>query len=120
MQPIKEIVTSNYRDIVNNDNKKKSNNAINDNNDTHKSKYALDRNKFVPNTEESMLAEEIAMSFDDLNNFASFFNVVKRLGCLRARTLFQETLGEIAEKRNTKYPVRNAARYFMWKVRYGH
>jgi hypothetical protein len=118
MKTIKEIIKNKYNPIVNNGNKSKLNNDNNDNND--KKRYALDRSKFTPNTEEALLAEEIATKLNDLDNFACYFSVVNRIGASKARTILSQTIGEIKEKAESKYPVRKPARYFMWKVKYGH
>lgn len=118
MKTIKEIISDKYNPIVNNDNGNKFNNANNDNNG--KRKYALDKSKFVPHTEETVLAEEIATKLDDLDNFAYYYSVIKRIGVSKTRIIFYQTMGEIKEKAETKYPVRKPARYFVWKVKYGH
>jgi len=117
METIRQIIQNNHSNIVNNDNRYKSNNGINGNSGSYKSKYALDRTKFKPNTEEAILAEEIASKFNDLDNFACHYGIVKRLGCFKVRSVFSETIGEIEEKKNTKYPVRNPVRFYMWKVK---
>lgn len=121
MKPIREILQDKKYTTINNDNndiRNKLNNANNVNN--NKRKYALDKSKFVPNTEESILAEEIATKLNDLDNFACYYSVVKRTGVAKTRMIFGQTVGEIKEKAQTKYPVRKPARYFMWKVKYGH
>jgi len=117
MITIKEIISDKYNPTVNNvnnDNRNKLNNVNNG-----KSKYALDKSKFIPNTEESALAEEIATKFDDLDNFACYYSVINRIGVSKARMIFSQTVGEIKEKAGTKNPVRKPARYFMWKVKTG-
>ena len=116
-----KIINDKYKPTVNNvnnGNREKSNNANNVN--SNKRKYALDKNKFVPHTEESLLAEEIATELKDLDNFACYYNVVNKIGVSKARMIFSQTLGEIKEKAKTKYPVRKPASYFMWKVKNGH
>lgn len=86
---------------------------------TKKKKYALDRNKFTPNTEETILAEEIAQSFNDLDNYAFYLKVVNKLGSLRARRFWITIEAEIKEKEDTKYPIRNRKKYFTWKFKKG-
>lgn len=90
---------------------------INDTNvsNVNKNKYALDESKFTPNTEESMLAVEVATYFKDRNNFAFYMRLVKRLGVGGVKQLFAETKSDIAEKADTKTPVRSPAKYFVWK-----
>jgi hypothetical protein len=101
----------------------KLNNVINDNkyvntNDKHvKKNYALNRDKFIPNTEESMLAEEIAVTLMDLDNFAFYFSVVKKIGVGTAMILLKTVLSDVEEKKGTKYPVRDIKKYFTWKYR---
>ena len=113
----REIVQ--LRDInfvnVNNVNRNINNN---DTNVTGKQKYALDRSKFKPNTEEAILAEEISSKFNDLNNFAFHLSTVNRLGISETRRLFSEILGEIKEKHGTKYEIRKPAAYFVWKIKH--
>lgn len=121
MKTIREIIQDKKSIAVNNVNNgigRKLNNANNVN--SNKRKYALDKSKFVPHTEEALLAEEIATKLNDLDNFANFYNVVNKIGVLKTRMIFSQTLGEIKEKAKTKYPVRKPARYFMWKVKTGH
>lgn len=98
---------------VNNDNKK---NDSNDNGE-NTNKYALDKTKFTPNTEEALLAEEIAAYFGDLRNFAGFYKVVNTLGVMKSREFLSSVKDDIRSKQNTKYPVRYPARYFMWRYR---
>jgi len=108
-QKIGETVKENN---VSNGNKYKSNNDSNLN-----GKYALDKNKFKPNTEEAMLAEEIATHYNDLQNYAAFFNVVNKLGITKARQYWSECKDEINSKKGTKYEIRLPNRYFVWKIR---
>lgn len=103
----------------NNDNKKITNNGINDNPNNGKSKYSLDRSKFVPNTERSQLAEEVADKLNDLQNYAAFLAAVNKHGCSRIRQCLQSTLDDIEEKKKTKTPVRKPGAYFMWKLKNG-
>lgn len=100
-------------------NSKRFNNGINVNNGTYKNPYALDRSKFTPNTPETQLAEQIATSFNDLENYAGFLSVINKIGCERAYALWKSILEEIEEKRDTRYSIRNPARYFMWKYKKG-
>lgn len=101
----------------NNDNNVNKSNSLNNDSNVTSSRYSLDRNKFTPNTEETQLAEEIATYFGDLKNYASYLNVVNKLGIVGARTLFRETQSDIEEKSETKTPVRKPAAYFMWKFK---
>lgn len=100
---------------VNNVLEKNLNNDINVN-----SKYALDKTKFKPNTEEALLAEEISEHFNDLNNYAAYFSVVKSLGIVGAKQFWKEVMSDIEEKKSTKYPVRSPRKYFMWKFKRKH
>lgn len=109
--------------IVNNDNSNKILNNVNNvinGVSKKKSKYALDRTKFTPNTPETQLAEEMAKALDDLDNYACYLSVVNKLGVMTATQLIKSTLSDIKEKTDTKYPVRNKAKYFMWKFRHHH
>ena len=120
MENIRQTINNKY--IVNNDNNVnkhiKLNNDINDNNANFNKNYALDRSKFIPNTEEAMLAEEIATEFDDINNYACYLYVVNKIGIHKSRQLFHTTKADIQEKKNTKYPVRSPKKYFMYKFKY--
>lgn len=98
--------------IVNNDIK---NNLNNDNNVNKK--YVLNKTKFTPNTKKTVLAEKIASNFNDLNNYACYLSVVNKLGVMDAERLYRSTLDDIKEKMKTEYPVRNKAKYFMYKYK---
>lgn len=100
-------------------NNKLSNNGTNVNNVPSKKKYSLDRSKFIPNTPETQLAEQIATSFNDLDNYAGFLSVVNKIGHERAYGLWKSIQEEIEEKKGTKYAIRYPAKYFMWKYRKG-
>lgn len=91
----------------------------NDSNVASKNRYALDKNKFTPNTPETQLAEQIATSFNDLDNYAGFLSVVNKIGHERAYGLWKSIKEEIEEKKGTKYAIRYPAKYFMWKYRKG-
>lgn len=119
MEKIENIIKSRYKSIVNNDSTK--NNDINGNNDSSKiqtRKYALNKEKFHPNTPETQLAEKIARDFNDLNNYACYLSVIKKIGVSESERLYRSTNSDIQEKRNTKYPVRNKAKYFMYKLKF--
>lgn len=111
LKPIAELL--NYKDSDNNVNKYILNNGINVNT---LNKYKLDKTKFIPNTEESQLAEEIGIFLRD-ENFACFYSVVKKIGCSEARRLLKNVLSDIEEKNETKTPVRKPGAYFMWKYK---
>lgn len=115
MEHIGKILRS-KQDIVNNVNN--DTNTNNDNSVIRKKKYALNRSKFTPNTEQSQLAERIALAFNDVQNYACYLSVINRVGCPTAERLFLSTQSDITEKAATKYPVRNKAKYFMWKLKY--
>lgn len=110
-QRIGEVIANRYPLNVSNVSKDKYINDIN----VNKKKYALDESKFTPNTEESMLAVEVATFFKDTDNFAFHMRLVKKLGVGGLKQLFAETKRDIAEKSNTKTPVRSPAGYFVWK-----
>lgn len=119
MEIIGSIIKNRYKGIVNNDNIK--NNDTNGNNDSskiQKRKYALNKEKFHPNTPETQLAEKIAGDFNDLNNYACYLSVIKKIGVSETERLFRSTKSDIEEKSNTKYPVRNKAKYFMYKLKF--
>lgn len=121
MEHIENIIKKKYKvnNIVNNDTNNKINiNDTNDNNDAYKKKYALDRRKFTPNTEETILAEKIATTFNDLGNYACYLYVINKIGIGNAERLFRSTLSDIKEKKQTKHPVRNKAKFFMYKYKY--
>jgi hypothetical protein len=119
MESVGDIFKKRLSPVIN-DNKEKENNiVINDNNDSYiKGRYALDRKIFLPNTRETQLAEKIAIEMDDLRNYACFLSVVNKIGLMDAERLLKATLFDINEKANTKYPVRNKAKYFMYKFKY--
>lgn len=120
MESIEEILKKKTH-IANNDNINiKPNNGINDNNDSNdaiKSKFALNKSQFTPNTEESILAEEISLFFKDLQNYAFYFKVVNTLGTSEGWRFFITIQRDIKEKSVTKYPVRNDRKYFTWKYK---
>lgn len=100
----------------------------NDNNDIYKyklcndinvnSKYALNKEKFIPNTEGSILAEDIAKDMNDLNNYAYYFSVVNKLGVVSARVYWKRIQTDILEKQNTKNPVRFPKKYFAYMLKF--
>lgn len=97
-----------------NDNNKLLNNVNNDNLDI--AKYKLDRRKFTPNTEKTLLAEEICNELKD-QHYAGILKLVNQLGCQKARHLLSTVKADIREKENTKYEIRNPGAYFVWKAK---
>ena len=117
MEHIREIIKNKkHSNNVNNDSN--NNNGSNVNNGRYKKKYALDKSKFTPNTEKTILAEKVATSLNDLQNYACYLYVVNKIGVADADRLLRSTLSDIEEKKNTKTPVRNKAKYFMYKFRF--
>lgn len=116
MDKISEILKKKQA-IVNNVNNDSKDFLNNDNNGSYKSKYALDKSKFMPNTEQTQLAEKIAVALNDTNNYACYLSVVNKIGATEGERLFRSVLSDIEEKRKTKCPVRSKARYFMWKFK---
>ena len=115
MESVKEIIES--RSInVNNVNKLILNNDTNDIS-SNKGKYALDRSKFIPNTPETQLAEKIAISFNDLKNYAFYLRLVINLGYSNAEAFWKSHKEEEEEKQGTKYEFRNSKKYFAWKYK---
>lgn len=112
VESVKELLKGRFT----NDSNDIRTNTNNDTNDSTHNPYALDETKFVPNTEGSLLAKEIATELNDLENFAFYMGVVKRKGVDRVRDVYQKVLGDIREKKDTKYPVRNPAKYFTAKI----
>ena len=91
---------------INVNSNKTENNVIIDNNvnivaNKPKKKTALDKTKFTPNTPESQLAEEMASKFEDLDNFAFYQSVVKKLKLYEAQVFFKTIVQEIEDKKNT-------------------
>lgn len=121
MKQIDSILRSNLtlrRDNVINDN----NNLLdNDTNDivSNRKKYSLNKETFTPNTPETQLGEEIAKHFDDLDNYASYLNVVNDIGCDKTHRLFRVVKANIIEKSKTRTPVRKPPAYFMWVYKMG-
>lgn len=111
MEHVSKILTK-YNNVIND-------NKYNDNNNVGKSKYALDKTKFIPSNEESQLAEEIANFFNDTENFAFYYSVVKKLSIIRAMEAFADIKDEIQQKEGTKYVIRNPKKYFAWKYKKG-
>ncbi|PIZ62205.1 hypothetical protein COY16_04975 [Candidatus Roizmanbacteria bacterium CG_4_10_14_0_2_um_filter_39_13] len=118
MENLTKILTSNSDiNYVNNvSNNIKYNNV---NNDIFKKRYALDPSKFNPNTEETAMAEEIAKKLDDLNNYAYYLSIVNKKGCEKAKRCLHAVLSDIKEKKNTKTPVRDPKKYYVWKMKRG-
>lgn len=115
MQKLSEIES--YKNTVNNVNKNINNNDTNVS--QIKNKYMLDKTKFVPSTEETLLAEEIASQLSDLQNYAAYLNVINTIGCENARRLRSIVLDDIRTKARTKNPVRKPGAYFMWVFKKG-
>lgn len=116
MEKVRKILIS--RNNVINDNNNYSNNVTNDNSSNGK-KYALDRSRFKPNSEEALLAEELSSYFNDSENFAFYYSVVNRLGVMRTKEALADIKDEIKEKGNSKYPIRFPKKYFAWKYKRG-
>ncbi len=124
MAEIKHIGQILKHNKYNNDNNVNVNNSNNVNNDSNGTsykdkKYALDRDSFNPHTEETQLAEKIATSFDDLQNYAFYRFVVNELGVSGAYVFWNVVQQEIEEKRGSKYEIRNPKKYFAWKFKKG-
>lgn len=128
MESIGDALTRKLDNVINNDNdvdKYNYDNNVNENvtdsnsNSSKKGKYALNRNKFTPNTEETQLAEKVATFFDDLSNYAFYLHVVNRLGVNKAYMFFRSVQEEIEKKGGTRYEIRNPKRYFAWKFKKG-
>jgi hypothetical protein len=117
----KTIKKSKLINNVINVNVNNSNNVNNDNNGTSikDEKYALNRNLFKPHTEETQLAETIATFFNDLQNYAFYLSVVKKLGATGAYAFWNAVKQEIEEKRGSRYEIRLPHRYFAWKYAKG-
>lgn len=98
------------------------NSSNNDNNVVSQKvgKFALDRNSFKPNTEETQLAEKIAISFNDLQNYAFYLHVIKRLGISSTYAFWKAMQEEIEEKKGSRYEIRNPRKYFTWKFKKGY
>lgn len=98
-----------------------SNNVNNDSNGISSKikKYALNRDSFKPHTEETQLAEDIATSFDDLQNYAFYLHVVNRLGAPGTYAFWKVVEQEIEEKRGSRFEIRNPKKYFAWKFSKG-
>lgn len=98
--------------------------SINDNGNNgedvnKRSRYALDPSKFTPNNQESQLAEEIAKWFDDVQNYAFYLHVVKRLGHSGAYTFWRALQMEVKEKYGTAHAIISPKKYFAWKFKRG-
>ncbi|OGH23461.1 MAG: hypothetical protein A2629_00240 [Candidatus Levybacteria bacterium RIFCSPHIGHO2_01_FULL_41_15] len=91
----------------------------NDTNDSPSKEYALNRSKFTPNTEETQLAEKIALSFNDLENYAFYRKVVNKLGIQGAYSFWKSHKEEEEEKKGGRYEFRNSKQYFAWKFKKG-
>lgn len=109
------------RQITNNVTNVNKNNSNNDNSVILQktNEYALDPSTFTPNTPETKLAEDIAISLDDLQNYAFYLHVVKSLGHGVAYTFWRSTQEEIKQKHGSKYEIINHKKYFAWKFKKG-
>lgn len=95
------------------------NNSNNDNSVASESnRYAL-KSSFIPNTEETQLAEKIAKSLNDLKNYALYLHVVNRLGVFKTHTFWRGIQEEIKDKRGSRYEIRDPRKYFVWKFKKG-
>lgn len=109
---------------VSNDNIKIPNNVNNDTNvsiggvSDKSRKYSLNRHSFIPQTPETQLAEKIASSFDDLQNYAFYLKVVNDLGESRGHIFWRSVQEEIKEKKdNPRFAIRDPRKYFAWKYK---
>jgi len=118
MEHISKELTKKFKNLINDNNDSKDDfiNDINDNSSS-KNKYALNREKFTPNTPEAQLAENIASSFNDLQNYAFYLSVVNRLGYTNAESFWKAHKEEEKEKRGTRYEFRYSKKYFAWKYK---
>lgn len=116
---IKKSKLANNVTIVNVNN---SNNVNSDNNviSSKVGKYALNRDSFTPNTPETKLAEDIATSFADINNYAFYLYVVKQLGVARTHEFWRGIQEEVKEKLGSRFEIRSPKKYFAWKFKKGH
>jgi hypothetical protein len=126
MKSVSELLNNNQghflkRNNVNNDNINISKSVINVNNGkTKNKKYALDPLKFTPNTEGSQLANNMAIYFNDLENFAFYMHVVNKLSVSGAYGLWRSVQDEIESKKDDeKRKIRYPRKYFAWKFREG-
>ena len=100
-------------DIIN-DSKDNNNKYINGINDDVGSQYALNREKFKPNTPETQKALEIAEDLEDTQNYAFYLKVVKNVGVSGADRLWKVYKDDVQEKAKTRFPVRNKKGYFRY------
>ncbi|OGK29039.1 hypothetical protein A3E69_03605 [Candidatus Roizmanbacteria bacterium RIFCSPHIGHO2_12_FULL_40_130] len=117
MKNIKQILNDSENTVINGI--KYRNNNDNSVNNVNIGKYALDKSKFIPRTEEALLAEKISNELKDLRNFACYLKVVNTIGAMDAERLLRVVLSDIKEKKDTKYPVRHSGKYFMYKYKFG-
>jgi len=80
-------------------------------------KFALDRNSFPLNTEETQLAETIAASLNDLHNYAFYLYAIKQVGVSHTYAFWKAIQEEIEEKRGSRYEIRYPSKYFTWKFK---
>lgn len=127
MEKVSEVLQKKYKFYLkknndSNDNKNIIANTVNNDNNgviSKDTKYALNRNTFTPNTEETQLAEKIGASFDDLNNYAFYLKVVNKLGVPRTYSFWKSHKEEEKEKKGTRFEFRNSKYYFAWKFKKG-
>ncbi len=96
------------------DNIDSKNNTIIDNNDNNR--YSL-KNGFVPKTEETQTAREIAEGLHDSKNYALHRAIVKRIGSQRAYQCYRETLDDVGRGEAAGKPIKNPAALYNWKTR---
>lgn len=118
MENIKETL-KNKSSKYNNVNNDIINNITNNVNNGVSSKYSLNKDKFIPNTEETQLAEEIATYLGDLQNYALYLHIVKKLGISGAYSFLKSVQEEIENKRGTKFQIKSPKKYFTWKFKKG-
>lgn len=107
LKPIGDIINDSKDNNINNK-------YINVINDDVNSRYALNREKFKPNTPETQKALEIAEDLDDAQNYAFYLNVVNTIGTSDADRLWKVYQDDVKEKAKTRFPVRNKKGYFRY------
>lgn len=103
-------VSSILKDNIDNKNK-----SFNIDNSIDKGKYAL-KESFIPNTEDSVVARDIAAALGDCGNFAFYYSAVQKIGPETAMRLLSETKGDIEFWRNKNNPIKKPGALFNWKV----
>ena len=104
---------------VNNVNRNTFNTVNNVNNgEINQSRYSLNPAKFTPNTPETKLANDMAIYFNDLINYAFYLHVVNDLGFGRADLFWRNVKDEIEEKKNDeRWRIQSPKKYFAWRYK---